>query len=278
VRCPRTVTSYIGGLALGIAFYGGARISNERPRHLTLVANPSPGQKDDDRPPRDSVVPLLRRRPELEPVLAHAMSAVIDALNFGDQTPPDLIREIEHAAASAMSEAYEPIADAASRLARFTEASRTTEAASVRKRAEKAADLVADTMVALRQRHDRLAERVAHEATTAARVLASSSVPGQKVAARHQAAQQANAVRNAAAARAEQRAAVAALTAAAAKQAEVRLAIEAEQAAAIVERDAFQAAAAVQATALSVMYEIAIDAACRHFLVPLRRTDDPHAP
>jgi hypothetical protein len=203
------------------------------------------------------------------------MTAIIDALEFGEQTPPELIRELEHAAATAMDEAYEPIAQAAALLARSTETSRTTEAASVRRRARDTAALVSKTMAALRERHDLLVERVAKEATSAARAAAASSVPGQKLAARSQAIQQANAVLDAAAARADQRAAAAILTATAADQAAARLAIESEGAADLVERDARQAAAAIQATALSIMYEIAIDAACRHFLVPTTRTDGP---
>lgn len=147
----------------------------------------------------------------------------------------------------------------------------------MRRRVEETAALVAETTTALRQRHDRLVERLANDATAAARAAAASSVPGYKLAARNQAIQQANAVRNAAAARADQRTAAAALTAAAADQARTRLALEAEQAAGLVERDAFQAAALIQATALSVMYEIAIDAACQHFLVPLSSPDDRHA-
>ena len=261
-----------------MTFYGGAPIANEPPRRLTLVASPSLGQVDDEGPLRGSVEPLLDRRPELAPVLSRAMSDVIDALEFGEQPPPDLVGELEHAAATAMAEAYEPIADAASRLARSTKASRTTEAASVRRRAEETAALVSATTTALRQRHDRLAQRVAKEAATAARAAAASSVPGHKSAARKQATQAANAVRDAAALRADQRAAAAALTAAAADQAAFRLATEAEHAARIVERDALHAAAAIKATALSIMYEIAIDAACQHFLVPISRPDDPHAP
>ena len=258
-----------------LPFDRGALIPNEQPRHLTLVANPRPGQLDDDRPLRRSIEPLVLRRPELAPVLSRAMTDVIDVLEFGDQTPPDLIREIERAAAIAMTEAYEPIVDAASRLARSTAATRTTEAASVRKRAKEAAALVAQTTADLRQRHNQLVERVATEATTAARTAAASSVPGHKLAARKQATEKANAVRGAAAARAEQRAAAAAVTAAAADHAAAQLDTEAEQAAILVEHDALQAAAAIQATALSIMYEIAIDAACRHFLVPRPTPDDP---
>ncbi|HWI00282.1 MAG TPA: hypothetical protein VNT27_08115, partial [Propionibacteriaceae bacterium] len=232
-----------------------------------------------DRPIRDSAEPpLLLRRPELAPVLSRAMSAVINALELGEQPPPDLIRDLEHAAATAMTEAYEPIAQAASRLARSTETSRTIEAANGRKRAEETAALVSATTAALRQRHVRLVERVAKEAGTAARCAAASSVRGHKIAARNQADQVANSVRDAAAARSDQRAAAAILTAAAADQAAARLAIQADHAAELVERDAVQAAAAVQATALTIMYEIAIDAACRHFLVPLPKPDDSHAP
>jgi len=257
---------------------GGAPMPNEQPPSLTLVANPSPDQVDDEHPSRKSVEPLLLRRPELAPVLSRAMSAVIDAMEFGDQTPPDLIRELENTAATAMAEAYEPIADAAFRLARFTETTRTTEAAEVRRRAEEAAVLVSQTMTTLRQRHDRLVQRVAKEATAAARAAAASSVPGHKLAARKKATEKANAVRDAAAERADQWAAAAVLTAAAAEQAAARLATQAEYAAAVVERDALQAAAAIQSTALSIMYEIAIDAACRHFLVPISRSDDQRAP
>jgi hypothetical protein len=206
------------------------------------------------------------------------MSAVIDALGFGERTPPDLIREIETAAATAMTEAYEPIADAAARLARSTEANRATEEARVRRRAEETAALVLETATALRQRQNQLAEREAQEATTAARLLAASSVPGHKLDAKKQAVQEASSVRDAAAGRAAEWSATAVLTAAAAEQAAARLAAEAEHAAAIVERDTTQAAAAVQARALEVMYEIAIDAACRHFLVPTPRLEDPHAP
>jgi hypothetical protein len=206
------------------------------------------------------------------------MSAIIDVLEFGDQTPPDLIRELEHAAATAVTEAYEPVAHCADLLARSTELSRTREAGSVRRRAGDTAALVSETTAALRERHDRLVERVANEARSASRAAAASSVPGHKLAARKQAVQQANAVRDAASARADQRAAAAMLTAAAADQAAVRLALESEHAAGIVERDALQAAAAIRATALSIMYEVAIDAACRHFLVPTSRTDDLHAP
>jgi hypothetical protein len=231
-----------------------------------------------DRPPRQSVELVLLRRPELAPVLAQAMSDVINALELGKQALPDLIREIEQAAATAMAEAYEPVADAASRLARSTETSRTTEAASVRNRARETAALVAQTMTALRRRHDQLVERVAKEATTTARTVAASSVPGNKLAARKHAHQQASTVRDAATARADQRAAAAVLTALAAGQAAAQLATEAEQAAILVEHDALQAAAAVQATALTIMYEIAIDAACRHFLVPSTRSDMRHAP
>jgi len=219
------------------------------------------------------VEPLLLRRPELAPVLSRAMVAIIDALEFGEQTPPELIGELEYAAATAITEAYEPIAHSAALLARSTEASRTTEAASVRRRAQETATLVSETTAALRERHDRLVERVAKEAKSAARTAAASSVPGHKLAARNRAVQQANAVLVAAAARADQRAAAAILTATAADEAAARLAIESEQAAGLVEGDAFQAAATIQAAALSIMYEIAIDAACRHFLVPTTRTD-----
>jgi len=231
---------------------------------------------DFDRTQRPSAGPFVVRRPELAPVLSRAMSAVIDALELDEQTSPDLIRALEHAAATAMTEAYEPIADAASRLARSTGISRTTEAASVRKKAEEIAALVSETTTALRQRHDRLAERVAQDATTAARAAAASSVPGHKLAAKKQAVQKANAVRDAAAARADQWAAAAVLTAAAADQAEVWLAIETENAAVIVERDARHAAAAIQAAALDLVYEVAIEAACRRFVVPNQKPDDPH--
>jgi hypothetical protein len=87
----------------------------------------------------------------------------------------------------------------------------------------------------------------------------------------------ARAVHGAAAARPDQRAALAVLTAEAADQAAVQLATETEHAADIVARDALQAAAAVQAAALNIMYEIAIDAACQHLLVPISRADHPRA-
>lgn len=204
------------------------------------------------------------------------MSAVMDALQLDEQTPPALIDELEHAASTAMTEAY-AIADAASRLAQSTKSSRATEAADVRKRAKETAALVSETTTALQQRHDLLAQRMAEEATTAARIAAGSSVPGYKLHAKKQAIQDANAVRDAAAARTAQRAAAAVLTAAAADQAAIRLAVEAEHAAVIVERDALQAAAAIQATALDVMYEIAIDAACQHFIGSTTGPEDPHA-
>lgn len=241
------------------------------------MENPGVSQREKSPTLRDVADPPLVSHPELAPVLSQAMSAVIAALEFGEQTPPDLIRGLEAAAATAMAEAYEPIAEAASRLARSTETIRTTKAVGVRKRADETAALVFDTMNALQQRHDRLAQRVEAEAATAARTLARSSVPGHKLAAKHQAVRKATAVRDAASARADHRAAVAALTAAAADQAAVQLASEAEQAAVIVDRDALQAAAVIRATALSVMYEVAIDAACRHFLVPLAGSDDGHA-
>jgi hypothetical protein len=240
----------------------------ERPRHLRLVESPSPGQAHDDLTPRPRSEPILLRRLELAPVLSRAMSAVIDALELGEQTPPGLIPELEHVAATAMIEAYEPIAEAAFRLARSTETSRTAQAANVQRRAEETAALVSETTTALRQHHDRLAARVAEDARTAARAAAASSVPGHKLEAKKHAIHTANAVRFDAAVRADQRAAAAALTAAAAARAEIRLAVEADRAAVIVERDALQAASVIQATALDVMYEIAIDAACRHFVDP----------
>ena len=43
------------------------------------------------------------------------------------------------------------------------------------------------------------------------------------------------------------------------------MASEAEHAAVIVEGDTLQAAVAVRATVLDLMYEIAVDAACRQF-------------
>ena len=55
------------------------------------------------------------------------------------------------------------------------------------------------------------------------------------------------------------------MTALAADQAAARLAIAAEDAAVDVEGVTLQAAAAVQTTVLDMMYEIAIDAACRRF-------------
>ena len=128
------------------------------------------------------------------------MTAVIEVLALGEQTPPDVIRELEDAAATAMAEAYEPIADTASRLARANEASRTTEAAYVRRRAEATAALVSDTAAALLQRQGRLTERGAEEATAAARAVAAASVPGYKFDAKKQAVQKAYAVRDAAAA------------------------------------------------------------------------------
>jgi hypothetical protein len=231
---------------------------------------------DDDRTPRYPVEPV-ELRPELVPVLARALSTVVDALGFGEQTPPGLIGELEHAAAVAMSKAYEPMAETSSRLAWFTESSRLEEAASARRRAAETLNLVSQTAIALQRRHDRLAEHVAEEATVAARSAAASSVPGHKLAARKQAFQKGTAVRVAAAMLVDQRAAAAALTAAAARQAALQLATETERAAATVERDALQAAANIQAIALTIMYEIAIDAACRHFLSPTPRTDDPHA-
>jgi hypothetical protein len=186
------------------------------------------------------------------------------ALNLGEHAPEDLIRELEHVAATALSEAYEPFAEAAFRLARSTEASRTTEEASVQRRAQRTAALVSDTTDALQERHERFAGRLAEEARTAARAAAASSVPGFKVDARRKANREADAVRRAAAARAEQRATAAALTAQAAEQAEARLAIESERAAVIVQRDALQAAATVRASALANVYEIAIDVVYRH--------------
>ena len=211
------------------------------------------------------MAPLLFRRPELEPVLALAMAATIDLLELDERTPPDLIRELEHSAPVAMTEAYEPIAEAASRLAQSVKASRTTEASSVRRRAEITASLVSETATALRERHGQLAERAAADATAAARILASSSVPGFKLDAKKQAVQKAYDIRDAAAARTEQREANAVVTALAADQAAARLAIAAEDAAVDVEGVTLQAAAAVQTTVLDMMYEIAIDAACRRF-------------
>lgn len=207
------------------------------------------------------------------------MSAVIDALELGEDTHLDVIEELERAAATAMTEAYEPIAAAASRLAGSTRASGATETASVRRKADDTAELVRETAAVLQQRHDQLAERVAAEATAAAEAAAASSVPGLKFEAKKRAIEEAAAVQEAAAARADQRAAAAALTAAAAERAALRLAIDAEQAAANVQRDAVQAAATVRATALDVMYEIAIDAACRHFAAASEpRPNDPEAP
>jgi len=220
---------------------------------------------DDDRPRQNSLEPFVLQRPELVPVLALAVSTILDVLELDEQTPPELIRELEHAAAVSMAEAYEPIAEAASRLAESTEASRTTHAASVRGRAETTAALVSETATALLHRHDRQTERAAADATTAARVLALASVPGHKLEAKKRAVEKAHAARDAAAARTDQRAVDAAVTALAADQAAIRLAIDAEHAAGIVEGSTLQAAAAAQATVLAMMYEIAIDAACRHF-------------
>jgi len=205
------------------------------------------------------------RHPELAPVLSRAMSAVIDALELGEETPPDVIAALEDAAATAMTEAYEPIAVAASRLSGSTETSRETEAASVRRKAAQTAALVVETATALQQRHDRLAEQATKETATAARLAAAASVPGFKAEAKKRAVQKAAAVQEAAAARDDRRAAAAALTAAAADGAAVRLALEAKNAAADVKRDAAHAAATVQAITFDVMYEIAIDAACRRY-------------
>ena len=248
---------------------------SERVRHLMLVADVAPDPFD-CRTPARSVTVLDLRHPELAPVLRRAMSAVIHGLELDDQTPADLINELTNAAASAMTEAYQPFAEAQSRLARFTEASRDAEATSVRKRAREAAALVSETASALRHRHDLLAERLAEDTAGAARAAAGSSVPGYKSDARKQARRVADAARNAATARADRRAAAAALTAAAARQAEVELASEADRAARVVQHDALQAAATSQATAMSIMYEVAINAACRRFVIASRDPrDDP---
>lgn len=237
----------------------------EQPRHLALVADHRPHQantRERQRPRR----PRTLAYPELVPVLSCAMSAVMDALQLGADPPQDVIGELEHAAATAMTDAYAPIAAAASRLAAATAARRATEAATVRKRAEETAALVAETAATLQQRHDRLAVRMAAEAAAVARLAAAASVPGLKFDARKRARQEADAVREAAAARADRRAASATQTAAAAEQAAAKLALEAEHAAATVARDAEKAAAAVLATALEAMYEIAVHAACRRYL------------
>ena len=61
------------------------------------------------------------------------MSEVTDALALDEAAPSDLIDKIECAAATAMIEAYESIAQAAVLLARSTETCRTTEAAGARR-------------------------------------------------------------------------------------------------------------------------------------------------
>jgi hypothetical protein len=252
---------------------------NDPKRHLALVADPSPpGPSADDRVRSASGAPPVLRHPELLPVLSRAMSVVVDALELGRETPADVLGQLEEAAAGAMSEAYEPIVVAADRLARATAATRATEAASLQLRAEQMAALVAETASTLKMRQGRLADRLAEEAMAAARAAAASSVPGSKYDARRRAIHEADAVRVAAAARADQRADTAVVTAAAADQAEARLALDAERAAIAVERDATRAAAAVRATALDVLYEIAIDAACRRFDVLSNSHQSPHAP
>lgn len=236
----------------------------EQIRHLTLIAIPNPGEEVQDAVLEPPVEPLVLRRPEVAAVLSRAVSAVADELGLGAQAPPRLIRELEHAAAIAMADAYEPIADTASRLRISAVNSRTTEAASVRKRAEQLAAVVSETASALQQRNDELAESMAAAAMKAARVAAASSVPGHKLEARRRAVQDAKVIRAAATARADQRAAAATLVASAARQAAVRLASETERAAVIVERDAFQAAGVIQSAALDMAYDVAVDAACRH--------------
>ena len=252
---------------------------DDPPRHLTLVADPRPlGPSADPNARPVPVSPSALRHPELVPVLARAMTAVVDALELGRETPADVLGQLEEAAATAMSEAYEPIVVAADRLARATAATRATEAASLHQRADQMASLVAETASTLHRRQGRLADRVAEDATAAARAAAASSVPGSKFDARRRAIQEADAVRLAAASRAVHQEAAAALAAESAEQAAVRLTVEAAEAADSVERDAAHAAASVQATALEVMYEIAIDAACRRFDAVSSRLPSPHAP
>jgi len=60
------------------------------------------------------------QRPELVRVLALAVSMILDVWELDEQTSPELIRELEHAAAVSMAEAYEPIAEAASQFRKWS--------------------------------------------------------------------------------------------------------------------------------------------------------------
>ena len=209
-----------------------------------------------DRRPHARSIRTYFGRPELAPVLSLAMTAVIDLLELGERTPPDLIRELEDAAAIAMAEAYEPIADAASRLARANEASRTTEAADVRRKAETTAALVSDTAAALQQRQGRLTERVAEDATAAARALAPSSVPGSSSTPRSKPFRRPTPSGRSSRANRPTRGRCG-RDRRGRRPSGAQLASEAEHAAVIVEGDTLQAVAA--RPPLDLMYEIAID-------------------
>lgn len=203
----------------------------------------------------------LEDYPELTPVLSLAVDAVVYTFDLDEEVDPDLVAHLERVATAATLDAYAPIVATAAKVGRAAERARAARVAAVAQAAEVMAVRVAEVAAALQAHGDASATRSASSASKAAKLVAGSVVPGNETAAASAAAQIRQAVHDAAATKAAERARAAATVARAAMLAAAEVAASAEVEAVPIELEVFNAAAAIQTIALDTCYQVALNAA-----------------
>lgn len=200
--------------------------------------------------------------PELAPVIALAVDAVIYTFDIDRSADAALIADLERVAVSETLATYAPMAAIAAQASRSAGRAGHARTAAVAKAAEAMAACTAEVAAVLQVCDEAHAVRVARDASDAAELVAASvgfEGGARRVAAT--AAQLATAVRLAAADVALERARAAALVAQAASAAAAEVAQTAELMSVAVELEVFNTAAAVRAIALDTCYQAAVDVA-----------------
>lgn len=199
--------------------------------------------------------------PELTPVIALAVDAVIYTFGIDEEADAALVAHLERVTVAKTLPIYAPMAAIAAQAGRGALRSRDARAAAVARAAEAMAACVAEVAAVLQLRDEAHAQAVARDASDAAQLVAASLRDGDAPQAAATAAQVAAAVREAAAQAARERARAAALVAHAATSAAAGVAEAEDLVSVAVEVEAFTTASRVRAIALDTCYQAAIDVA-----------------
>jgi hypothetical protein len=212
-------------------------------------------------PAGDAKAPQLSDYPELEPVIALALDAVVSSF-YPEKIDARFRAYLERVSGAATLAIYAPIAALTVQTGRRAQDSRVVRTAAVAQAAENIAACVAEVAAALEARDGALAVAEARAASSAADlVAASTSLQGDQTGIAEMASVVASAVHDAATAAVLERARAASLVAQSATTAAAEVARAADEATVAVELEVFQAAAALRAIALETCYQVAINVA-----------------